>query len=397
MADIDEIKRRVSDRVDEIAPRLVEVSRAIHAHPELNYEERRAARWLSELGNELGLANDTGVFGLETAFAGETGAGPVVGFVCEYDALPGIGHGCGHNVIAAAGLGAAVAAASVCGDAGGAVRLLGTPAEEGGGGKILMERAGAFDGLAAAMMIHPADAELTQIDAICVQQLSVTYLGRESHAAAAPHLGRNALDAAVLGYMAVAALRQHIRPTERIHGIFVEGGEKANVVPRRARTSWYVRSDTLANLEPLRQRVLEALLSGAAATGCSAEHEWDDLPYTNLVSNGILESAYVANAARVGRDVRPPDDDRGRIVGSTDMGNVSHVAPTIHPMIAIAPPGTAIHTEAFAACAASPEADRAVVDGAKALAMTAVDLWMVPGLLERVREEFRANGDPDRR
>lgn len=385
------LKRRVCERVDEIGPRLVEVSRAIHANPELNYEERRASRWLSELGNELGLRNDLGVCGLETAFMGETGSGPVVGFVCEYDALPGLGHGCGHNVIAAAGLGAAVAAATVCGEAGGAVRLLGTPAEEGGGGKIVMERAGAFDGLAAAMMIHPADAELTQIDAICVQQLSVTYHGRESHAAAAPHLGRNALDAAVLGYMAVGALRQHIRPCERIHGIFAEAGEKANVVPRRARTTWYVRSDTVANLAPLRERVLDALRSGAAATGCTVEHEWDDRPYTNLVSNGTLESLYVANAARLGRAVRPPADDHGRVVGSTDMGNVSHRAPTIHPMIAIAPSGTAIHTEAFATCAASPEADRAVTDGAKAMAMTAIDLWTEPGLLERVRHEFETS------
>lgn len=393
-ADVTDLKRRACAKVDAIAATLVEVSHAIHDAPELNYREYRAAQLLGRTASEFGLPVELGACGLETAFIGQVGSGPVVGFICEYDALPGIGHGCGHNVIAAAGLGAAIAAAEVSREAGGAVRLIGTPAEEGGGGKVLMDRAGAFDGLAAAMMVHPADVEVTQIDAICVQQLTITYAGVESHAAAAPHLGRNALDAAVIGYMAVAALRQHIRPCERIHGIFTEAGEKANVVPRRARTSWYVRSDTMGNLRELRERVLAALQSGAAATGCSCTHEWDDRPYDTLVSNDALEAAYVLNAASIGRRVVPPSDADGRVVGSTDMGNVSHVAPSIHPMIAIAPPGTPIHTERFAVCARSADADRAVIDGAKALAMTAIDLWVQPGLAGQVQARFEALARP---
>lgn len=387
--DAEDLKDRACRRIDEIGDILVAVSRSIHSSPELNFEEYHASRLLADTANSLGLPVTLGAYGLETAFVGQVGEGPVVGLICEYDALPGIGHACGHNVIAAAGLGAAIGAASVCAEAGGSVKLIGTPAEEGGGGKVVMDRAGAFHGLTAAMMIHPADADLTQIDAICVQQLTATYFGRESHAAAAPHLGRNALDAAVLGYLAVAALRQHIRPTERIHGVFTEGGEKPNIVPRRAQSRWFVRSDTAESIEPLKERVLVALRSGADAAGCGFEHEWDDRPYLNLDSNTVLETAYCVNAARLGRVVSDPGEIDVHVVGSTDMGNVSHRVPSIHPMIAVAPRGTAIHTADFATCAVSAEADRAVIDGAKAMAMTSIDVWMDADLRRRLGEEFQ--------
>ncbi len=187
---------------------------------------------------------------------------------------------------------------------------MGTPAEEGGGGKIMMARAGAFDDVDAAMMVHPADADLVRMDAIAVETLNVAFEGRAAHAAAAPWEGRNALDAAVLGYMGVAALRQHIRPDERVHGIFIEGGDKPNIVPKRASMEWYVRSPKVATLEPLKERVVAALAGGAAACGCTMTHEFDGRAYFDMLDNGPLVASYVTNAARLGRAVADPARDR---------------------------------------------------------------------------------------
>jgi amidohydrolase len=258
-----------------------------------------------------------------------------------------------------------------------------------------MARHGAFAELDAAMMVHPADADLSHIDAIAVQQLTVTYHGRAAHAAAAPHEGRNALDAAVLGYQAVAALRQHILPAERIHGIFTRGGDKPNIVPAIAATHWYVRSPTIASLQPLKERVLACLQSGAEATGCTMTAEWQELTYADLRGSDSLLDAYAANARRLGRTVEDPDASGRRVVGSTDMGNVSHLVPSIHPMIKVAPDGVPIHTEEFARAAAGPDADAAVLDGAKAMAMTIIDVWLDPSVLGAARAGF-GTGGPDR-
>lgn len=389
-----EIKAQVRRRVSEIADVLVETSRSIHARPELNHEETFASELLVRRSNELGMPVELGAHGCGTGYAGDVGTGPTICVMSEYDALPGIGHGCGHNIIAAAGLGAAVALAAVAAECGGRIRYLGTPAEEGGGGKIIMARNGALDGVDAAMMVHSADADLTTIDAIALQQLIVEYHGRESHAAAAPHMGRNALDAAVLGYMGVATLRQHIRPTERVHGIFTKAGEKPNIVPRETSMEWYVRSDTITTLAELKDRVLSALGAGASACGCSMDHTWIGDPYADMVPNEHLSAAYALNGQSVGRTVSNPRTGGHRVVGSTDMGNISHLVPSIHPMIASAPRGTAIHTSAFADAAVSAEADRAVIDGAMMMAMTAVDFWVSESLRTAVREDFqRSNPD----
>ncbi|MDP9005767.1 MAG: M20 family peptidase, partial [Actinomycetota bacterium] len=217
--ELDALKARMCQRVDELTDDLIDVAREIHAHPELAFEERFAHDLLTSILERQGLEVTRGAWDLPTAFDGRAGDdGPTVAICCEYDALPGIGHACGHNVIAAAGLGAGLAAATVAGDAGATVRILGTPAEEGGAGKVLMAERGALDGVDAAMMVHPAGADLATMDAIAAAMLEVEYHGRAAHAAAAPHEGRNALDAAVLGYVNVAALRQHIRSTERVHG-----------------------------------------------------------------------------------------------------------------------------------------------------------------------------------
>jgi metal-dependent amidase/aminoacylase/carboxypeptidase family protein len=237
------------------------------------------------------------------------------------------------------------------------------------------------------MMVHPADADLDSFWAIAIHELSCTYHGRSAHAAAAPHLGINALDAAVLGYMGVAALRQHIESHERVHGVFTHGGDKANIVPDRAAMQWYVRSGTTESLGRLKPRVVAALEAGALATGATVDIEWKHPPYSDLVDNGSLLAAYAGNLAALGRSMRSKSE-RPDFIGSTDMGDVSHQVPSIHPMIAAAPDGVAIHTEAFAEHARSARGDGAVVDGAVALAQTVADLWADPALLAAAREEF---------
>ena len=384
-----EAKTRVAADVAARADRLVAVSREIHAHPELNYEEHFAHDLLCSTLEDAGLPVVRHAYGVDTAFEVTVGRdGPEVLVLLEYDALPGIGHGCGHNVIAAAGLGAGLAAAALAEELGGRLRILGTPAEEGGGGKIAMARRGAFASGVAAMMVHPADADLLRMDSLAIHTVDVVYHGREAHASAAPWEGRNALDAAVLGYMNVAALRQHIRPTERIHGIFTEAGEKPNIVPRRAAATWYVRSETMASLQPLKQRVMACLDGAASACGCTMDATWDGHTYAEVRDNERLARAYAANMAEVGRTVLDPRVTGRRVLGSTDMGNVSYLVPSIHPMVQVAPSGVPIHTREFAEHAGSEGGDRAVVDGARAMAMTVVDLWLDAALRDEIASEF---------
>ena len=390
--DLQEAKARICDEVDRRADTLIAASHEIHDHPEENFAEHHAHDLLSGLLEGEGLPVERHAYGLDTAFVATAGAdGPTVAVLLEYDALPGIGHACGHNIIATAGLGAGLAAAALADELGGRVRILGTPAEEGGGGKVFMVERGALDGVDAAMMVHPADADLRWMTTIAIQRLEVVYRGHEAHAAAAPWKGVNALDAAVLGYMNVAALRQHIRPHERVHGVFTDGGDKPNIVPARSAMQWYVRAATLEELEPLKERVLAALAAGAAATGATMEHTWLEPPYADLRGNQPLCDLYARNSATLGRTVAAPDADND-VVGSTDMGNVSYVVPSIHPMIAVAPKGISIHTPEFALHAAGPAGDAAVIDGAKAMAMTVADLWLAPDSLAAARAAFEAAG-----
>jgi amidohydrolase len=326
---------------------------------------------------------------LDTAFEARSGSGdgPTVAVLCEYDALPGIGHACGHNVIAAAGLGAGLAAAALADEAGGRLVVLGTPAEEGGGGKVLMAERGAFEGVDAALMVHPAGVDITEADVIAIATWRVEYFGQGAHAAASPHRGRNALDAMVLGYNAVAALRQHIASSDRIHGVFTKGGDKPNIVPDHTVAEWYVRSATIESLQALKPRVLACLEGGAAAAGCRIEVHPTCPEYSDLRTNPVLIDLYAANSLALGRPVAVPTA-ANRVVASTDMGNVSHLVPSIHPMIALSPPDVPLHSAEFARWAASEEGDRAVLDGAKALAMTVVDLWLGEGTAAEVRAAF---------
>ena len=384
--DVESAKRGTAERVDADRALLLELSGRIHAHPELAFEEHRAAAWLCEYLESRGLAVERGAYGLPTAFAARAGSGhPRVAVLCEYDALPGIGHACGHNVIAAAGAGAGAALAAAVAETGGSVVVLGTPAEEGGGGKVVMARAGAFAEIDAAMMIHPASLELLSMNTLAVTSVEVEYRGRAAHAAAAPHRGVNALDGLVTAYQAIAQLRQHVRATERVHGIITNGGQAPNVVPERAAGLFLVRAATEQQRAQLRERVEACFRAGALASGaeCHLRHVGED--YSDLWTNQALAAAYQANLAHLGRQVTD-----AQVTGSTDMGNVSKLVPSIHPMVSIAPAGVALHTEEFARYAASPSGQRGVLDGAKALAMTAIDVLTTPALYAAARAGFEA-------
>jgi metal-dependent amidase/aminoacylase/carboxypeptidase family protein len=238
-------------------------------------------------------------------------------------------------------------------------------------------------------MVHPAGADLLAMTTIANHELAIEYTGEAAHAAAAPWKGRNALDAAVLGYINVAALRQHILPNERVHGIFTKAGDKPNIVPREAAAAWYVRSPTVKQLQPLKARVLRCLEAGASAAGCEMHHQWATHTYSEMIDCWPLVRAYVANSERLGRTVLDPS--ASPVVGSTDMGNVSYLVPSIHPMIAVGPRHVSIHTPEFAAYARGDDGDKAVLDGAKAMAMTVADLWLRPDVLDAARRAFEAD------
>ena len=387
--DIAKIKQQVCADIDSRSADLISISHEIHAHPELNFQENLAHEILTQYIADSKLKVDRGAFELDTAFdvSVRGGNGPTVAVICEYDALPGIGHACGHNIIAAAGLGAGVALSALAELCGGNLRLMGTPAEEGGGGKVEMARKGAFKNIDAAMMIHPSDQDLARMNAIAIQQLFVRFEGLAAHAAVSPDRGKNALDAAVLGYMNVAAMRQHIKPTERVHGIFTKAGEKPNIVPREAEMDWYVRSDTIESLQPLKARIAKCLEAGAMAADCTISFDWQKNTYADLVDNLPLLTSYVQNSAQMGRalttDLLP-----GTGGGSTDMGNLSYLVPSIHPMLQVAPRGVSLHSAQFAEFTASKDADKAVLDGAKIMAMTAIDVWLSETLNSDVQQAF---------
>ena len=387
--EVAEARAIVRAEIERLTPTLLELSHSIHAHPELNFEEHHAHDVLTGALDDNGIDVARGAYDMPTAFDARVGVAgaPTVAVLCEYDALPGIGHACGHNIIGTAGLGAGIAVAKVAEALGGRVAILGTPAEEGGGGKEFMIRRGAFDDIDLAMMVHPADRDLRTMHTIAVQQLEVSYDGRAAHAAAAPEKGRNALDAAVLGYNAVAALRQHIRPDERLHGIFTEAGVKPNIVPSRAAAQWMVRSGEMSGLEALKDRVYQCLQGGADAAGCEMHGHWVDPPFYDMIDNHPLLDRYVTNAMEIGRHPLP-EEEGSLVVGSTDMGNVSYAVPSIHPMIKVAPEGTAIHTEEFEVFAGSEDGDRAVIDGALTMALTLVDCLASDDLRAEIAAEF---------
>lgn len=385
---------RIGSAVEARAGDLVELSHDVHAHPELCFEERYAAAAASRLLERHGHEVETGCYGLETAFRAGAGVGrPRVAILAEYDALPGIGHGCGHNVICASALGAYLGVAELIGDLGGSVEVIGTPAEEGGGGKEYIARAGGFDEIDAAIMVHPFGADTVAHAWLGVRTVDIVYHGLPAHAAAMPHLGRNALDAVVTAYNGMAQLRQHMLPGDRVHGIITDGGQKPNIVPHRSAASFFLRSGDVDGLAELTDRAREIFEAAARSTGTTVEIEWDPTPLYVPVRNNLTLGARYARALRPrGRKVVPAGVLPPESAASTDMGNVSVRVPSIHPLLAIAPPATAIHTPEFARWAVSERADAGTVDGAIGLAVTAADYLADETLRAAVGEEFEAAG-----
>ncbi|MDF0528973.1 amidohydrolase [Tsukamurella sp. 8F] len=348
---------------------LLALSHDLHAHPELAFAEHRSAALVADALAAGGFEVTRGIVGLDTAFVATAGSGDMrVGVFAEYDALPGIGHACGHNVIAAAAVGAGLALASVADELGITVEVYGTPAEESGGGKVLMLQRGAFDGLACAGMVHPGPFDVAGARSFALADLAVEYMGRRSHASAAPHLGRNAGDAVTIAQVAIGLLRQHLEPGQQLHGIVSSGGEAPNIVPGAAELLYYLRADSADSVTRLRERAEACFAAGAVATGCTHRvHEVSPL-YTELVPDPWLTDAYRAAVVSLGREPVPAADEVRHPVGSTDMGNVSHAIPSIHPLIGLEAGGAVTHQPEFADAAAGPSADLAVTDGALALA-----------------------------
>ncbi|SEC31725.1 M20 family metallopeptidase [Rhodococcus koreensis] len=365
-------KAAVENRIRRCERTLLRLSHRIHANPELGFEEYRASEWVADELRSGGFEVQRGCYDLPTAVRATIGSGPVhVGICAEYDALPEIGHACGHNIIAAAGVGAALGLADFVDDLGLTVTLLGTPAEEGGGGKILLLERGAFDGLHAAMMVHPAAVEMAAMPGTAVSQFEVTYTGKPAHAGAYPDLGVNAADAILIAQVAIGQLRQQTRGTDRIQGIVTDAGTAVNVIPDSAAGRWIVRSDTAEALATLTARVKRCFEAGALATGCAMSITPSGPDYADLRPDATLLALYRANAEALGRSF--PDLPDGMSGAATDMGNVSHAVPTIHPMLGLDCDPAVNHQPEFAAACVGPAADRAILDGAIAMAWTAAD------------------------
>ena len=376
--------------VDRLGDELEQLSRRIHDHPELGYQELKAAGWLTEFLAGKGFKVERGVAGVDTAFVArlETGDGPTIAIMCEYDALPGIGHACGHNIIAAAGAGAGAALAAVKHRLpNGRVLVVGTPAEEGGGGKVRLVGGGVFDGVDAAMMVHGWDAWIPHQDLLGIVRVTLEFTGKSAHASADPWEGVNALDAVIQTFNAVSMLRQHIRPSARIHGIVTNGGAAPNIIPEFASAVFYVRAADLGYMWDLLKRVVACAEGAAKATGTALAVRQHDTTYEPLQRNDTLLDTFRANWRRLGVVESEPPKDR---FGSSDVGNVSQVVPTIQPLVKVAPDGTPIHSRAFEIAAATPMAREGLLTAAKAMATTTADLLEDRSLLTRVADEFRS-------
>jgi amidohydrolase len=368
-------KAAAQTQFDPVETELQEISQWMYDNPEIAMEEHETSARLVSFLAEHGFEVEYPAYGLETAFAARVGSsGPEVIICAEYDALPGVGHACGHNIIATSALGAGVGLAGLADDLGIRVTVLGTPAEEMRGGKVDLIQAGAFDGAAASMMIHPSPEDVLDPEVLAVRHIDVTFHGLDSHAAFAPQIGINALDAFVQAYVNVSTLRQAFFPTDKVHCIITHGGDAPNIIPSMTKSSWYVRAGTKARMTELFDKVMACFEGAATATGCTYEVEEIGHPYEDLVSNPILIDRFNANITALGRTMKRATDFDPGAAGSTDMGNVSHLVPAIHPMLGIDAGGHVNHQPEFAAHTVTPDGHKAIRDGALAIAWTVIDL-----------------------
>lgn len=385
--DLSALKRRVAAEVERHRSDLIAVAEEIHRNPELGRREFAASGLLCRHLSQAGYRVMTGIAGQPTAFhasAGTQGA-PGVAFLAEYDALPELGHACGHNLIAAMALGAALGVRPILDDMGGRAVVVGTPDEEDAGGKIPLAAAGVFNDLTAALIVHPGSRNQVIMEALAAVGFEVRFRGRAAHAASEPYKGINALDALIHSFNGINALRQHLREDVRIHGIITKGGAAPNIVPDWTEGRFIVRAKDRGYLQEVREKVENCLKAGELATGASLEIEWQET-FDDMRSNMTLARVFRANMESLGLETCDPAPGEG--MGSTDMGNVSHVVPAVHPTIAIAGPEVPGHTREFAEAAVSKIGLEAMISGAKAMAMTAVDIWNDGRLREDLRREF---------
>ena len=382
-----ELKARIGKQVEYHRHELIELSLRIHANPELGFKEEKASTWLTGYLEKNGFQIEKGVGGLPTAFKAVYGSGgPVIALLAEYDALPELGHACGHNIIGTSAVGAGVVGKCAVDNHTGTVAVIGTPAEELFGGKVTMVKAGVFEEVDAAMIVHPGVRNMATIEALACVSLDIEFFGRAAHAAAHPEQGVNALEAMILAFSGLNSLRQHIKDKARIHGIITHGGEAANIVPAYSAAKLLVRALDNAYLDELKEKVLNCFAGASLATGARLDHKWGEAAYSPMKNNLSLAQLFSQNLEFLGRKIVPFEMHFG--FGSTDMGNVSQVVPSIHPTVAIAPPGVSLHSVDFALAAASEAGHEGLLDAAKALAMTVADLVGEPQALAKVKEDF---------
>ncbi len=386
MRDIDKLKAAVAGEVGARYEALADLSRKIHDNPETAFKEKKAAAHLTAFLEGEGFQVTRGIAKLPTAFRADYGEGrPVIAYLAEYDALPKLGHACGHNLIATASVAAGVAAKRAVDELGGAVRVFGTPGEELLGGKGVMAERGAFEDIDLAMITHPGGGHRVVANTLACQTLDIEFAGRAAHAAAEPEAGVNALEAMIQSYNAINSLRQHIREKERVHGVITDGGEAANIVPAHTAANFIVRAETDDRLEALKERVLDCFRGAAIATGAELNYKWSAY-YAAMISNMTLARLFKKNLEALGR--RIPLGDASLWAGSTDVGNVSRLVPTVQPLVGIAPESVLLHSPDFAAAANTGEALDAMLDAARAMAMTAVDILAGPEVLAAARDEW---------
>ncbi|SQG63693.1 amidohydrolase [Corynebacterium renale] len=399
-----ELTRRLEELVDAHADTIVGLSQYLHANPETAFEEYGSVKKIVEILNEHGLEAEVGVYGVETAFESHLvndpeGDGPTIAILSEYDALPEIGHACGHNVMAATGLGAYLALAALIKENPdafhGTVKYIGTPAEEGSSGKEVMARGGAFkpEDMDACIMVHSYGYDLADQVWLGRRVLNVTFHGVAAHASSQPFMGRNALDAAAMTYQGLAVLRQQVPPSDRIHAIITKGGTRQSIITEEAEMKFYVRSKYPDTLKDLSRRVENVIRGAAQMTDCGVDIEWDYSPATlGVRTNDQLTSRWVEAQRTRGREPHPLGVVSEILAASTDFGNVSYRVPGIHPLIKVANEDQALHTREFAASAGSPKGDTGAVDGAYGLAQVALDFLTDADLRAAVKEEFEAQG-----
>ncbi|MGI9584644.1 MAG: M20 family metallopeptidase [Acidimicrobiia bacterium] len=354
---------------------LRELSRWMYDNPEIAYEEHKTSARMVDALRAGGYTVEYPAYGLDTAFAARVGtSGPEVVICAEMDALPDVGHACGHNIIATAGIGAGLALAPLADELGIRIKVLGTPAEEHLGGKVDLINAGALDGAAAAMMIHPSTKDLIDPAFLSIVHIEVEFRGKEAHASSSPYLGTNALDAAVQAYVNVSTLRQQLLDTDRVHGIITNGGAAPNVIPAKTTMAWYVRATTNERLDEVFDKVQDCFAAAALATGCEFDVNQEGNRYDAMVNNAVMLDLYAANSKSIGRTMSRLSDRPPETAGSTDMANVSQIVPTIHPMLDLHCYPTVNHQPEFAAQTVTPDGDAAIRDGAVAMAWTVIDL-----------------------